>query len=125
MEIKEKSEKIGFWESLASSFACLFLSILILDPTVSVENIPLDGYLMLGAIALIPAFFIHLYGIKSIKLLRSIPIYIVIIVVFAIGYFIMYGEHTYEDCILNHTTHSIDESATHAIKMACRKKYKS
>jgi hypothetical protein len=125
MEFEKNSEKISFWKSLAISYVSIFLSIPFLDSTARVENFSLNAYLIIGAIALIPTFFIHLYGIKFINLIKLIPKYILFLSVLLIGYFVLYGEHTYEDCILNHTQHSIDESATNAIKMACRKKYKN
>jgi hypothetical protein len=59
----------------------------------------------------------------TINLIKSIPKYIYILVALAIVWFFVFGERTYEDCILNHAKDTASESATVAIKQACRKKY--
>jgi|LakMenE18May11ns_1017448.scaffolds.fasta_scaffold9181586_1 protein-S-isoprenylcysteine O-methyltransferase Ste14 len=124
MEINEfEQKKMNFWILFAISYASILLFILISIKEAQIENFEIKQYSFIAIVALLPTLFVYHCGRMTINLIKSIPKYIYILVALAIVWFFVFGERTYEDCILNHAKDTASESATVAIKQACRKKY--
>ena len=124
MEINgSENKKMNFWVLFTIFYTSVFLFVLISYKDIQLDNFVIKDYLWIAILALLPTLFVHYCGQITINFIKSIPKYIYILSTLGIIWFLVFGERTYEDCILNHAQDTASDTAASAIKQACRKKY--